>query len=329
MKKFFFSLTVLAAAVAAVSCSIIEERGAEGEAALEREVVTLSVGVTSPQTRVTGSVSEDDVKTLQVFVFADSGGLERSAYVEGSKSVEMNCYTGSKEIVAIVNAPEEISASTISNLNGTITYLEENGMADFFMYGSEQVNVVASGSVNITVARRVARFILNTVTNDISSNSSAKDLVLQNAYLINVAGDAQYDGADDYSPNEWYNKSEYDGSSGGAYGFLYDGLGSSKLNTGASYSTKHYFYCYPNLAAGRSGTTNRPTRLVVEATLDGDLWYYPVAVTDVTSNCSYEVNLTIKGAGLDSPDSDDKIFDYTFNISVAEWDTVDAIYESF
>ncbi len=326
MKKFFFTLTFLAAGAAAVSCSIIEGRD-EVVPVPEGEIVTLSVGISTPQTRTTGSVSEADINSLEVFVFDDSGELERSAYmtyvnVTQTASVEMNCYTGTKEIVAIVNAPKEIGSSAISkvgDLNDEVTRLDENSMGDFFMYGSTQTDVSKSGSVEITVNRRVARFVLNTVTNNIPSSSSAKNLVLSSVYLINAVGDAKYDGTETYAPKVWYNKSEYDGGSGGAYGFLYDGISGGSLASGSSYSTKHYFYCYPNLTKGRSGTTNRPTRLVVEATLDGEVWYYPVAVENVESNYSYEVDLTISGTGLDAPDSDAQIVNFTIKVDVADW----------
>ncbi|MCD8206741.1 MAG: fimbrial protein [Bacteroidales bacterium] len=323
MKKFFYSLTVLVAVAAAVSCTIID--GHDGVVPVsEGEIVTLSVGISTPQTKATGNMSDDAVKSLQVFVFADGGGLERTAYVEGVTEVEMNCYTGAKEVVAIVNAPSEISLSsdaTLKSLSDEVTKLEENSLDRFFMYGSDRLTLTANGSATIEVTRRVARFVLKTVNNEITSNSSVGELYLNNVYLINVAGTALYDGTTSHSPSKWYNNAKLDTShSGVPYTFLYDEIGKVQVSGNSPYSTQHYFYCYPNLTAGRS-SDDWPTRLVVEATLNGTMWYYPVTVAEVKSNVSYEIDLTITGIGTDDPNSDVEVGEYEFIVSVKDWDT--------
>ncbi len=323
MKKSFILFAVLAV-IAAVSCT--REERANVVSVSEGELVTFRVGVSSEQTKVTGDMSEGDVNSLQVFVFGSGGSLERSAHVTNAKSVEMTCYSGTKQVVAIVNA-DDMEPSTIDALNTEVMHLGENSNANFFMYGSETVEVTANGSATIPVARRVARFVLKSVTNEVASSSLSGDLTLGDVYLINVADDARYDGEVSYSPTKWYNESSLDSShKGSPYDVLYDGIGET-LSTGKTYNTQHIFYCCPNLEKGRP-SDKRPTRLVLEATLYGTKWYYPIAVDNVESNCSYEVDLTITGAGADSPDSDAKLVSFTFTINVADWNS-QSITEKF
>ena len=67
----------------------------------------------------------------------------------------------------------------------------------------------------------------------------------------------------------------------------------------------------------------RPTRLVIEATLDGQLYYYPITLPSLEYNKSYEIsNLVITRPGSDDPDMPVVGFDVPFHITVNDWTQV-------
>ena len=82
-----------------------------------------------------------------------------------------------------------------------------------------------------------------------------------------------------------------------------------------------YFNAYPNLNSADDQVAD--TRLVVEATLDGRKYYYPVTMPKMESNKSYEISeLKITRPGSDDPDKPIEIVDQDFKITVNPWDVV-------
>ena len=94
------------------------------------------------------------------------------------------------------------------------------------------------------------------------------------------------------------------------------------------YTTAHHFYCYENLMDTET-SANRFTRLVVEANLDGTVYYYPVDINQpgygwdssighkgVKRNTCYTYNFTITGPGSDDPESKIVLKTITLDASV-------------
>ena len=99
-------------------------------------------------------------------------------------------------------------------------------------------------------------------------------------------------------------------------------MGDFEITAETPYTAQNAFYCYPNHASQDSFEAEwcpRNTRLVVEATLGDEKYYYPVKLPKLEHNMRYEVNLVITRPGLPTPDSNFKKFDADFNITVSEW----------
>ena len=97
--------------------------------------------------------------------------------------------------------------------------------------------------------------------------------------------------------------------------FLYDSLTDGHaLANGETYDTDHYFYCYPN-------QTSTKTRLVIEAEIGGQIYYYPIVLNQVLPNNQYSYNVVLTRLGVDSPDASLDRSAYTVRITMKDWKT--------
>ena len=70
------------------------------------------------------------------------------------------------------------------------------------------------------------------------------------------------------------------------------------------------------------------TRLVVEAELDGKLYYYPVTFKDgIASNMTYDVKIKITRLGSSSPDLPVDSVSAGFTVEVQPWGEVTEVEE--
>ena len=93
---------------------------------------------------------------------------------------------------------------------------------------------------------------------------------------------------------------------------IYDSIGENINDLG--YNKPHYFYCYENLNAHEDLST-RFTRLVIQADLLGNTYYYSININQekyghsiinghygIKRNTLYKLNVTIKRPGSTNPD---------------------------
>ena len=97
------------------------------------------------------------------------------------------------------------------------------------------------------------------------------------------------------------------------------------MTRSSPYATGHHFYCYPNPTeedSHGSAWSPRYTRLVVDATLGGTLYHYPVNIPKPLPNTSYQItNLTVTGPGSSDPDIPVEKGSITFSITITDWAT--------
>lgn len=298
----------------------------------ESETVVLEVNLPSPVTKAVNVSGEDAISSYQVFVYSlDNGLLEAYSTMSGtSTSVKMNCRVGNKEVVVLANAPDLSNVVSLSALKQTKSLLEHNSVGALVMEGNDVVELTASSSVEIKLRRLVAKIRLTGVTVNFESTAyNGKSFELVSAYLINVAADKPYLAnvkEDSNAPSLWYNKLGY--VSNASYNsILRDNITSG---TTKNYSTEHVFYAYPNpfKADDFSATwSSRPTRLIVEAKLDGQLYYYPIALCELAQNTAYDVSLTITRPGTTDINADMTKYEDTFTIKVLPWETGEEVKE--
>lgn len=310
----------LALAVSAVMLAAACEKHVAVEAPQPEQAV-LNVSLQGSITKVTDTSGEDAVENVQVFVFRKDGSLDAYGTSAGSV-VSMSCTVGERDIVAIVNAPQYAGIKDYGTLSALLSDLKDNAPGRFVMSGTTACNVSVSTSVEVEVRRLVSRVSVLSITNDFSlqQHRDAEFRVVA-IYLINVAGDLKY-----LSPENgslWYSKMKNDASAS-ASALTYSGALNVSVPAGTSYSVPHYFYCYPNSCTDDTSAASwspRQTRLVVETTLDGKTYYYPVNMENMESNHTYEITgMRITRIGSESPDIPVSSKDVEITVVVKDWE---------
>lgn len=320
-------LTILIVSSSLSSCydAIHEERPTKSD-----EWVSLSVSVPEVRTKVSeknSPGSPDAINTLQVFVFDESGILEASDMKE-SESVVLTCKAGPKKVVSLVNAPEVTDVTTYSELCTASSFLDDNTIDSMVMSGETDVNLTGTSSVTIPVSRIAAKVVLRQVMNNFKFKADQDaEFLVTHVYLINVGAERGF--LSETSPKEWYNMMELNSFDSPA--FTYEQLSSPvKLPYSSTWTADKYFYCYPNPTETDSSDETwsaRRTRLVLEATLGGEVMYYPVTLPVIEPNSSYEVTVKITRRGSPSPDIPVTGIAAEFSVDVQNWITKDRIEE--
>lgn len=293
MKSHFGMTAALCAALTLASCAGAVPDGPVPEARPLRLVVR---ALGDGESRATDIVSNDEateakVNGLQVLVF-DGESLDGYGSSAGSRIATVSCTAGTREIWAVVNAPDLSSVKTRSELLSSVSSLEED-ISNFRMTGSRTETISGDSEVRIPVDRLAARVVLRGVRND---HTNASRFRLVSVCLTNAAGDVDYGHSATYEVSRWYNRRGYE--SGNSLGsFTYDTVGAD-IARRDTYATAHFFYSMPNaypakagVGEGETGFTPRTARLVVRCEIDGTLYNYPITLPALESNRSYEIEL--------------------------------------
>ena len=321
-------------AIASLACS--KENPSE-QMAQETQMATLEVNVSDGVATRATSVKDSQIGTeagdIQVLIFNQSGNLVAYASNTASSStISLSVPTGQLKCYAVVNSSENLKGVIKeSGLTGKTSYLKNNSVTKMEMIGSVSKSIVSgSNSVSIPVKRFASKVQIDKITPAFTAPAhKALEFRLTGIYLVNVNGSCPYTltstaGSTDY----WYNKMKY--VSGDCNALISDKL-SSPVTLQASadavtpYTTSHYLYCYPNPVttdSSSSSWSNRYTRLVVETTLGGTTYYYPVNIPTPAANTLYQItNMKITGLGSDSPDKVVEKGSLSVSITVTDWST--------
>lgn len=318
MKKF----TAIAAIVAATICSCSKQEVIPvcEETSPATGKVSLNINVPLPETKATATTGEATVNSLQVFIF-NSAGTALEAYGSGTtSSVSVSVSVGTKKIAAVVNADPVTGITNLAQLKAKTTLLGDNSLTSFLMFGeTDAVSVLADASVTVEVSRLVARVGIASVTNAMTLEQYRNEPIsVVKIYLVNVVGNSNY--GSDATATVWYNQMMEEGS---VPELLCDELTATTVAYEASYSTPHYFYCYPNPTSEDSSSATwsaRKTRLVVETVIGGKTWYYPLTIPSIQANYSYVISgLTITRLGSEDPDIPISTGSATFTVQVVPW----------
>lgn len=251
-----------------------------------------------------------------------------------------------------------------SDLTGKVAYLSDNSFGSLLMYGTKTIipkkkeydpetydsvtNSVVPESVFVNVTRLVSRIDIASIRVDFSGKPAfaGKPFVLRSIYVTNAYRTSRY-GSDflareiSASRSAWYNGAGWhngDSPDSGMDALLGDININRTIADGGSYSTKYSFYPFPNPVVVDSRIVltgywdQRCTRLIVEGSIDGIVYYYPFDIPGMQRNYIYAVNeLVILGAGSSDPEVLDfppDSYNCTFTIDARDWDTTVNIFEN-
>ena len=310
--------------IMAAACNQIQTT--EEEKTVERTTVPVTVKVNGESaTRSVASTSDEaKINSLQIFVFDNDDKIESYAKADAA-SLTLNVSFGQKIFIALVNCPDDFAKNvgTKADLLAQTSYLKDNGTANFEMIGIRSGTITAVQDIEITVKRLVSKVILEKVsTNFKAPYLAAKEFKITGIYLINAAASTNFGLT--ATTFDWMNQLKLDTSNSQATELIQKTGMNQTVTSAVPYTTATAFYSYPNPTdADNTGEAWAPrrTRLVVQATLDGEPLYYSVPLPVMKNNTIYkitELNITRKGTA--NPWESIKSADATFTLAVSAWD---------
>ena len=337
MKKLLLPALVLGLTLA--SCDIVElkDNSSSGADATEWGKVSFALGggALPLGTRSTAQAAESTVNSLQVLIYNSSNNLVAYASSRsGSLDANVPLKIGGHVVYAAVNVAEDLSVcSTPTSLTTKVSYLRDNSASGLQMFGSLSDQTFTSNStVTVEVRRFASKVEIDEIVPDFKAASfRQQEFQVKGIYLINVNGTCPFS-QDPATGSTWYNPMQY--VSGECNALISDKFSSPvTIQTSAGivtpYTTKHYFYCYPNPTQtdthGGSTFSPRRTRLVVETSLGGRTSYYPLdifgAANILNLNTAFTLTrLTITGPGADNPDDLLENGTVSFSVSIKDWE---------
>lgn len=351
MKKIFY--WAMMAGVVLASCSKSEEIVSPEE----EQVVNIKVkraGVYTKNSDGDNGIDDNDnkINTLEIFLFKSNGALEsykkytaaEITAAGGLSNLEVKSTVGEKNIYVIANSKvtDWIGFIDEEHFLERECNLSDEDFQNFTMSGSTTATISGAGSVEVTIARLVARIVVTGIRTSFYGTpyegQSLRDVKL---YLTNVHGQKNFLGSGFASPLILNNAGYVAGDNSDLTidDMLYESVASSIGDSGND--DAHYFYCYENLTSEETAT-EKYTRLILEGKINGVKYYYPVDINQVgygwvsanehygvKRNTSYSFDFTIAGPGALTPD--DKLVSYTLtvNTSVAGWSSANDYSVSF
>ena len=339
MIKKLFCVAMMALAVAACS----KDEAAKEMESSEKATIHLSV---SPYEIVTKNTDPkhgdnkylDSVRTIDVLVFREGGALETFKHFSVTDAGGMNlsnlpvkATVGNKTIYVVANAKETSWAGVVreNTFLNLVVPLQKEILPTFTMSAKATVNLQEDQVVNVVLKKLVAKVVVKGVKTDFAGGPY-EGMKLRNVklYLTNISGAKNYLGEEPSTKtilnSKGYSQDDYNGCLMTA--LFAEGVPGLVGDDG--YTTAHHFYCYENLMDTET-STNRFTRLVLEANLDGTVYYYPVDINQpgygwssaighkgVKRNTCYSYNFTITGPGTDDPESKIVLKTITLDASV-------------
>lgn len=360
---YFAWLALVGVALGAVSCAKTlgpEEKLPPGEGKIV-PIAFNAHELSGASTKVAG-VTEAQEKAIvrwAVFAFDNEYGWVSSGSVEGNGSIQIELREKrSYTLYAVANYPTSGAGAIIpgsvkkaSDITAKVSSLSDNAVGSLVMYGTESFTTAPitysdpehmnpiPQSKSISVRRLVARLDVRKMSVDFSEHPylASKTFVLKHIYVTNAYRSSRM--GSDYSVSElssnrtaWYNTMGWHGAESpeSAMDAL---LGVRDINAAVTptspYSVAQSFYVYPNATPKSQDVhqtaswTRRCTRMVIEATWDGETDYYIINVPAVERNRIYALdNLVIKGRGSKDPENFDpwpEAIDVSFIVAEEEW----------
>ena len=340
------SLILATAAVSLAACNKEAQPSVENGVPEEGTIMLSVTPQGGPETRAVNAYTtaqnyESQVNRVQVFVFGTDGKV--NCYRDFGKELtgSVSATSGAKTVYAVVNGPDLSAIGSLSELESKAVDLSANSVTaskGFLMAGRSSCTVsTGTVSCSVAVSRLAARVVLKSVTNNLPAAYGA--LKVERVFLANVAGNQNISGT--AAVSTWYNKEGRKDETPLVQGHVIDGstytascpeltfktVGASVANNSSHEpSTPYIMYGYANSStatpAGFTASFSaQRTVLVVAATVDGKLCYYPVTLSKSTieRNTTYTVALTISSIGSDEPNKPIEKGSASVTVSVDGW----------
>lgn len=322
-----------------MACSCTKEETGREEIPVQEGQLNISL-VNDVATRATGEghgVQADDnnINTLEVFIFRVNEGGTDDGLLDGYKKftaedlrnlslLTVKTTTGKKVVYAVANSHKTDWSDGISRsaFEQQMAYLKNDDVRNFIMFGGKEVTVLLESTISMTLTRMVSRIKLNSLKVSFAGTPyDGKALENVKAYLTNVQSQKLLLDGSNPTP-EVLNSKKYTAEDMTGFtmqGMLFDELAESLAET--THTTPHYFYCYENDLKEETDA-DRFTKLVIEGTLNGVTYYYPIPIKELKRNSCYSVDVRIYRPGSLDPEEAVEVGALDMRLNVQSWNTV-------
>ena len=299
------------------------------------EGVEVVFSVFGEETRGTGTDGERAVDDWALLLYKDGRLIDAGTSDSGS-SIRKILVIGDYTAFAVVNPPASFIPTgypEISSLEAAESALGDNGPGRLLMAGSRtlSVSVPDGGTQQIGVDRLVCKAGIRKISVRFTDPIlAARPFVLKGIYLTNCFRMSHLGG--DLEPTDitsdaalWHNRMGYH-SETAVNGLLAEVGLDIPVTAESPHTQEHVFYYYPNplpeALDSRSGTwTRRRTRLVIEAEIGEQTYYYTVTLPASQRNKTYLIEeAVIRKLGSRDPEKDEPgAIDVVFSTSSEDW----------
>lgn len=247
---------------------------------------------------------------------------------------------GKKSVVAITNLREDryswSDISSLPSLEKVVAHLDEDSPSEPVMSASAHIDAGRQSSCSMVFRPVMSEVILRSIRCDFSSRSY-HDAQLEDieVYLTNVCTAWPVLKDTLAHSSDYVNVGRADSTTMSKMAhpeYIYSHPG-TKVGS-ATVRPDLHFFCYPNVEKEES--LGSPfTRLVIEGTLEGKRYYYPVNVNrrsdakGVERNCVYILDMVLTRRGTTDPDTAVDTETAQITLSVVDWNDKGKQYVSY
>lgn len=332
-------------ALSFVSCTKERENPGSGTNSGQKADVILRINNPTKSTGTAHLSQSDDnyINNIAIFVFNSDANktLETYKYVRitdqsALNSITFQTTTGNKNVYVVANCHDSTQWNGIvreSQFLAKESNLKNEDLKDFAMSGNlTNAQISLSNSINLTLKRVIAKVVVNSIKTDFAG-TPYQGMVLSNVklYITNAHKIRPYIEGNTTTNPFIINALQLTTSSFSdckISGIVYDQPSGTIGDT--PYTVKHHFYMYENSISAET-SSEKFTRLVVEATLNGVNYFYPVNINRVDfggttnngikRNTVYNITLVIKRPGSSSPEMLVEKGTVITSVTIADWDT--------
>lgn len=288
----------------------------------EKTELAISIGDASVKSFTGDTPEEAKINDVQILVFREDGILDAYKKAEAPTVSGILCTSGLRNIYAVVNFAEDLSGiKRQEELIAKSFLFKDEKLGGFQMAGKTSLPVFGSAmEIPLTVYRAVAKIHFTGIKTDFEAQAyQGVAFEVNKIYAINVTGSYALSYPETNGPVS-INKAGLDPSlsSYSKETLLYEPENPIVINNGEeAVSVDRCFYVYPNFSV----SDKDKTRIVIEASLDGKVFYYPLTFGGlIKNNTFYDIKgLVIKRPGSDSPDNPVTVNECGFSVSVSDW----------
>lgn len=229
-----------------------------------------------------------------------------------------NLAPGQYDFVAVANSDSDLSAASLDDVKSEDIDFSAEKLGSFSMAGRVTSTLSSAGvGINIKLKRLVAKFVVSSVSREMTGDAAGKDFTIDKIYVVNAAGKAQrqfipsdvfFGVLPSYSSYSWVNPMWCVETAAS----LTCALPARRIENNETYDSDVVLYAYPNQEGTdahyqTSASVHENTRVVLECTFGGEKCYYPATLGKVEANKLYTITYKLSRKGLDdtNPDNPD------------------------